>query len=268
MRYLAGCRCRRCRKANVDCKLRQEENRKRFGLNNLVPVGPVRAFLLAMQKRGIGYKTIAKQVGVGKTGLGILIWPGKEIKHFMRRLTALKVLGYIPALDSMPRNLSVPAAETVARVRQLERWGYPRSLINHEALGNGSDGLQTHAVRGTGRFVVMVKTAIRIRDFFDQILAIREFWQEKRGSIPRRHYVYWKKGTYGTTIRSLELRPFARSHDFHYLFPPELREAIILTNRVKHAYRKRAKDAKKHTDRPSQPSVRYAGSAGRSREAA
>jgi hypothetical protein len=262
MRYMSGCRCSRCRRANSLYERKMAEDRRRFGPNDLVPVDRVRAFLLEMQKQGIGYKTVAKQVGVGKTGLGMLIWPGKETKNFIRRRTEAKVLSYVPTLDTLPKSNPVPAGETVDRICQLERWGYPRRLIVHEALKNSSDGLQIHAANGRGKFVVMVRTAIRVRDFFDQVVAMRDFWEEKRGAIPRRHYVYWKENTIGTTIRSLELRPFAVSHDFHHLYSAELKEVITLTNRVKRAYRKKAKDAKKHDDRSAQSPVCSTGGLG------
>lgn len=261
LRYLAGCRCSRCRRGNSLYKRKLDENRRRFGPNDLVPVDQVRAFLLEMQKQGIGYKTIAKQVGIGKTGLGILIWPGKETKNFIRRRTEAKVLSYVPALDTLPKSNCVPAGETMDRIRQLQRWGYPRRLIAREALGNHGDGLQIR--RGKGKFIVMVRTAIRVRDFFDQAVAVRDLWQQKRGQIPSRHYVWWKPQCYGITIRSLELRKFAVSHDYHYLFPPELKEVIALTNRVKRAYRKKAKDAKKHDDRSAQSPLRSTGGTGR-----
>jgi hypothetical protein len=269
MRYLSGCRCARCRRGNRLYKDKLARNRARFGPNDLVPVARVRAFLLAMQKQGVGYKTIAKQVGIGKTGLGVLIWPGTaDRKHFIRRRTEAKVLSYTPTLDNLPKSNSIPAGETVSQVRQLERWGYPRSLITHAALKNRSDGLQIHAVHGTGRFVVMVRTAIGIRNFFDQVMAMREFWEERRGPIPRRHYVYWKEASYGTTIRSLELRPFARSYDLHYLYPRELKEIIALANQVQRAYRERKRNAKKQDEGSAQSSIRRARRPGGSAEAA
>ena len=257
MRYMAGCRCAPCKRANSRYEKKMARDRKLYGPNNLVPVDRVRAFLLEMQKQGIGYKTIAKTVGIGKTGLGILIWPGKETKQFIRRRTEAKVLAYEPSLDNLPKSNCVPAEETVGKIRQLERWGYPRTLITQEGLRNASGGLQIRAANGKGKFVVMVRTAISIRDFFEQVVAMRDFWEERRGPIPRRHYVYWKEGSYGTTIRSLELRPFAVSYDYHHLYPAELKELMALTNRVKRTYIERTRNAKKHNDRsPQSPILR------------
>jgi hypothetical protein len=263
MRYLAGCRCRRCRRGNCMYKEKLAENRRKFGPNDLVPVDRVRAFLLEMQKQGIGYKTIADHAGVARTSLGLIMWPGQETKNFLRRRTEAKVLAYVPALDNLPKSNCVPADETIARIRQLERWGYPRMLITRDALKNSSQGLQIRAVHGKGKFIVMVRTAIRIRDFFEQVEVMREFWEQRRGPIPRRRYVYWKENSFGTTIRSLELRPFAVTHDYNYLFPAELKEVMRLTNRVRDAYRERARNAKKHDDRPSQsPVLRTRGTGG------
>lgn len=262
MRYMAGCRCQRCRRGNALYERKLAEDRRRYGPNDLVPVDRVRAFLLEMQKRGIGYKTIAKTVAVARTGLGQILWPGKESKHCIRRRSEAKVLAYVPTLDTLPRSASIPAEETVLRVRQLEQWGYPRVLINRDALGNAAPGLQIHAVRGTGKFVVMVKTAIGIRDFFEQVLAVREFWQEKRGPIPPRHYVYWKDEASGPiSIRSFELRPWAVAHDFHYVFPPALKQVIQLTGALKRKIRTRERkdNGKEHIAGPAGSPVRDAG---------
>ena len=261
MRYLVGCRCGRCRQANVAYKRKLARNRLLYGPNDLVPTDRVRRFLLEMQKSGIGYKTIAKTVGVGKTGLGVLIWPGGETKHFIRRRTEAKVLSYVPSLENLPKSNCVPAAETIARIHQLEAWGYPRALITRAALENTAGGLQIRAANGKGKFVVMARTAIHIRDFFAGIEAMRIIWEKHRGAIPRGYYVYWKEGTIGHTVLQMELRHFARGYDYHYRYPPELKEAIRLANLFKRSYRGRKHNAKEHTDRPTEPSIRSAGGA-------
>jgi hypothetical protein len=244
MRYLAGCRCWRCRRGNRLYKDKLANNVMLFGPNDLVPTDRVRSFLLDMQKLGIGYKTVAKQVGLGKTSLGRLVWGGHEgRKLFMRRRKEAQVLSYRPTLDTVPRNLNIDPADTLNKLRWLIAWGYPASLISHEALGNRSGGLQIRSLRGKP-MPVIARTAIRVRDFFAGIEALRAVWQARRGPIPRHQYVYWKDGTTGCTVRQMELRPFAKAHDYHYRYSPELKEAIRLANQLKHTYREKAKNEK------------------------
>ena len=119
MKYMAGCRCWRCKRGNAAYEAELQRKRELFGPNDLVPVDRVRAFLHEMQKLGIGYMTIAKHVGVGKTPLGEILWPGKSGRNHIRRRTENKVLAYKQTLDTMPLLVKVPAAETVSKLKQL-----------------------------------------------------------------------------------------------------------------------------------------------------
>lgn len=240
MRYVAGCRCRRCKRGNREYENKIRENRRVYGPNDLVAVDRVRQFLQEMQRIGIGYITIARHVGVGKTALGEILWAGKSSRNYIRRRTEAKVLGYRPSLDTMPLNLNVAAEETIRKLCQLVRWGYPKALINRDGLGHKNSGLQIG--RGTSPSVT-VKTAIKIRDFYEAIEAMRALWL-KHGKIPQRHYVYWKSGRRGMRLKDLELRPMSSAYSYHYLYSSELKTAIKLSNHLKRTYRKKIQSEK------------------------
>jgi hypothetical protein len=242
MRYMAGCRCWRCRAANAAYEHKLEQNRLLYGPNDLVPTDPVRRHLRHLQQFGMGHKTVAKHARLGKTVLAEILWYGKQR---MRRRAAARVLAVQPTLDTLPRNVKIQATETVAKIRQLVCWGYPKSLINRDGLGLHSVGLQVHALCGkTG--TVAVKTAVKIRDFFTKVETIRRLWEERQGPIPRGYFVYWKKDKRSCSFNNLELQHVSRGYNYHYIYPPELKAAIHLTNKLKRTYRKRRRDEEHH----------------------
>lgn len=240
MRYVAGCRCWRCKRGNREYENKIRENRRLHGPNDLVPVDRTRTFLQKMQAVGIGYMTIARHVGVGKTALGEILWAGKTTHIQIRRRTETKVLAYQPSLDTMPQNLNVPAEETIRKLCQLVLWGYPKALINRDGLGHENSGLQIGRARSP---TVTVKTAIKIRDFYAAVEAVRASWLRCR-EIPRGHYVYWKNSKPSRRFGDIELRSVSAAYNYHYLYPPELRAAIKLSNQLRRTYREKRRSEK------------------------
>jgi hypothetical protein len=259
MRYMAGCRCRKCKRGNSLYNKELVRKSALYGPNDLVPVDEVRAFLLDMRKLGIGYKTVAKHTKVGKTVLGEIVWPGKSGRKHIRRRTATKTLSYRPTLDALPSTHIVSAMETVQKVRQLQLWGYPSNLIAQDALAQ-KFSLQILAIR-KDHPVVEAATARRVRDFYAAVVDIRDAWTAWRGPIPPRHYVYWKPGRRSSRMKDLELRPFAVTYDYAYLYPQPLKDAIRATRQIKKTIKDRKKNATEQNHRSTQSSVCNAGTA-------
>jgi hypothetical protein len=244
MRYLSGCRCWRCRRGNSEYEAKLKRDRELYGPNDLVSSSRVLAHLRYLQTFGIGHKTVAKHARVAKTGLAEIIWYGKQ---HVRRRSETRILAIQPSLDTLPRNINVPARETVERIHQLTRWGYPKSLISRDALGNYSGGLQVHSLKGKTS-TTTVRTAVYIRDFYALILEMRRVWQEKHGPIPGRQYVYWKRHSgnrpHAPIASKLELRPFAQTYDYNELWSKELREASSLNHKLRKLYRLKSKETR------------------------
>ena len=238
MRFMAGCRCRRCRAGNAAYEQKLKKNRELYGVNDLVGTERVYQHLKYLQGFGMGHKTVAKHADVGKTVLADILWCGKKQ---MRRRSESRVLAVRPTLDILPRNVKIPATETLTKLRQLISWGYPKSLVNRDGLERVSIGMQVSSLKGKTS-TVAVKTALRIRDFFSQVAAIRQLWETERGPIPRGYFVYWKNGERDCCLQQLELRRMSRSHRYHYLYPPELKAAMSAANQLKRACRKRRRD--------------------------
>jgi hypothetical protein len=252
MRYMAGCRCWRCRAGNAAYERQLNEKRRLFGPNDLVSTDRVRQHLRYLQQFGMGHKTVAKHALTGKTVLAEILWYSKKQ---MRRRNEARVLAVQPTLDTLPRNVRIPATETVAKIRQLVLWGYPKALINRDGLGLHTGGMQIHALRGRTA-TVSVKTAVKVRDFFAKIEAIRHRWEEWHGPIPRDHFVYGKRSKRGWETKHLELRPVSRAYKYYYIYPPDLKAAINLANQLTRACRKRTRN-EEHHGRSTQSSIRH-----------
>jgi hypothetical protein len=243
IRYLAGCRCRRCRRGNAEYKAKLNRDRKRYGPNDLVSTDKVLAHLRYLQTFGMGCQTVAKNARVAKTSLALIIYYGR--KHIRRRSEA-RILAVRPTIEMLPLSAGIPADETFARIRQLLKWGYPRSIISWDALGNKAGALQIGCVNGE-KSVTTVKKALAIRSFFDLVLAMRAAWGE--GRIRRRHYVYWKplrgRRPRIPTRERLELRPFAPTYDFTVL-PIDIRRVMSIRGQIRKRIRKIEKEEHHH----------------------
>jgi hypothetical protein len=201
----------------------------------LVSSDRVRTHIIYLRSFGMGPKTIAKHARVAKTSLREILYDGRQ--HVRRRNEA-RILAVQPSLDTLPRNVNVPAKDTLDTIRQLIEWGYPKALISRDALHNDAPAMQVNKTRSPN---TTVRTAIAIRDFFALIVTMRRIWQEKRGSIPPRQYVYWKarrgRRPIAPTMNSLELRKFAVTYDYNYLWPKELKEVSALNRKLRNLMR-------------------------------
>lgn len=253
MRYMAGCRCDACRKANAEYERKMKLDREKYGPNDLVSTEGVKRHLHWLAEQGIGHKTVGKVTGVGKTSLADILWYGKQL---MRRRNANRILALRPSLDIMPKTHNLDASETVRKIRTLAKWGIPFLTISHDGLKNVA-ALQIKSLDDSQK-TVQVRTAIKIRDYFDKVVQIRRVWTRAKGPIPARHYVYWKTEWQEVDIAALELRPFAATYDYNHTYPAELKAAMRIQNELKRAYRARKKgrtNGKEHHAGSPQPSV-------------
>lgn len=232
MKYMAGCRCRRCRRGNSRYEAKMALDRQIYGPNDLVPTDRVRAHLKTLQKAGMGHKTVGRLANYGKTGLAEILWYGKSK---IRRRAEARILAVRPTIDNLPRKAAVPAKDTVARIRQMILWGVPKSLIGNHGLGQAF-ALQVPALKGATKNVY-AKTACRIRDFFSALVAARALWERRRGPIPAGSYVYFKRRPMPEPrMKDIELRQIPVTFAVNF-YSPDLREVIRLKNKLKREIR-------------------------------
>jgi hypothetical protein len=65
LRYLAGCRCFHCRRANSDYERERAAARAAGDWNGIVDAAPARRHILALSRRGVGRRMVAAASDVG-----------------------------------------------------------------------------------------------------------------------------------------------------------------------------------------------------------
>lgn len=156
-RYVSGCRCDFCRKANREYAKRRALAQIRGDWNGLIPTDGVRAHLQRLSKIGIGKRTIQE---ASKVSLTVIeeIRSGK--KTMVRARTAKKLLAVTEANKKVK---FVSADETWRMLRHLCKLGYSKAEIS-ERLGNKTRAIQ---IRKT---IIEVETAAKIQRLYKEIL--------------------------------------------------------------------------------------------------
>lgn len=131
LRYMAGCRCLKCRMANSNYETARARARKAGDWNGLVDAGPARLHLEALSRAGVGYKTAADAASVARSVVA-RIRTGERLK--VRARTAKRLLSVTP--DARADSSHVPAGPTWRLIRQLLRQDFTKARIARE-LGVG-----------------------------------------------------------------------------------------------------------------------------------
>jgi hypothetical protein len=124
---------------------------RRAGLaNGIVDATPTRKILNQLSRRGIGYKTVAKNAGVSRTVLA-KVKNGTRLQ--VRANTARLVAEFGDARK--PQSLIIPAAGTWRQIRSLLEEGFTKAEIARRI------GLKTPALQ-LRRDRIIYRTAARI----------------------------------------------------------------------------------------------------------
>lgn len=160
-RYIAGCRCSLCRKANADyCKERARANRA-GNRNGLVDASEARAHLKKLSEQGIGYKTVADAAG---TAVSVVhkICTGERTQ--IRMSTESKILD----VDDLARadGALISAGQTWRLLNKLLSEGYTKAYLG-ERLGSKSKtpSLQVQLI------MVKAGTAQKVRKLHAELMA-------------------------------------------------------------------------------------------------
>lgn len=173
------CRCDDCRKA-IAARNNRYNRLKAYGRydNGLVDAGPVREHIAVLRAAGMGYKTIAKNAGVGNTAVRSLIYgredylPGGgvgprhgEVKKRTARRIAEAILAVEPTWDTLPAVAHVDSIGTRRRLQALVCLGWSMSkLAARMGIEPSSFGRVIHGER-----MVRVETAKAAAVLFDQL---------------------------------------------------------------------------------------------------
>ncbi len=155
VRYMAGCRCDECRRANSRYESERQRARRNGDWNGIVPAERARQHLLALSAEGVGRRAVADATDLGETIL-CEIRAGKKKNIRARTEKLILAVTKEMALDGA----LVPAASTWKLLNELIADGITRGYIANR-LGARTKALQLSKKRVTVRHAYQVELLYR-----------------------------------------------------------------------------------------------------------
>lgn len=159
VKYIGGCRCDACRRANADYEKARAQARRRGEWNGLVDAAEVRKHLRRLSDAGVGRRTVADISGVGESAIAEL---ANGSKRQLRAMTAKRILD-VTAEAALNDATVVSAKPTWVLIRRLVAEGFTLGELAVR-LGCKTRALQLRRDRITAR------TALRVARFYNQIM--------------------------------------------------------------------------------------------------
>lgn len=157
LRYIAGCRCLPCKRANSAYEAQRKIARAAGDWNGLVPAAPARSHIEQMAKIGIGRRSVAAASDVAESILS-LIKSGTKTQIRARTERAILAVTEGAAADSA----LVPAKDTWKLINRLLKDGHTKTSLAHR-LGGKSPALQVK------KDFVTVRTAHQVERLYAQL---------------------------------------------------------------------------------------------------
>ena len=170
--YLAGCRLECCRSAH---RARQKAFARRLKLNRgrsfRVDAQPVREHLRWLSRHGVGYKSVARTLGVSASNLAKLegLWDGKGSwsngpTKRVSRVLADRILALRPG--DFDGGQKVNAASTWVLIDRLVARGWPKAELARRITGPQARCLQI------SRGLVRASTAAKVRRVYAELVGL------------------------------------------------------------------------------------------------
>lgn len=141
LRYMAGCKCLRCRMANSNYETMRSRARKNGDWNGIVNAGPARRHIMRLSAAGVGRAQVSAASDIAFSII-CSIKSGKR-KH-LRARTLRKILAV--TTDCRADRAVVDASKTWRLIGLLLEEGYTKARIARE-LGRKTPALQVHRER-------------------------------------------------------------------------------------------------------------------------
>lgn len=148
LRYIGGCRCDACRKANSTYERERQKARAAGDWNGIVSAAPARRHLRKLSRQGVGRRAVQAVTDIADTILSE-IRSGK--RKNIRARTERRILGV--TVEAMGDAALVPAGPTWALIDAMLAAGHTKSSI---ALGLGR---KTPALQLNRNFVTLRNAA-------------------------------------------------------------------------------------------------------------
>lgn len=157
VRYMAGCRCPECRRANTAYEIARAIARKSGDWNGIVPADRARAHILALSRQGIGRRTVQACTDVADAVL-TAIRSGRKTR--IRARTERLILGVTKAQAA--DHALVSARKSHRLIKLLLEEGYSEKFLARR-LGYKQPTLQFNDKR------VTVRNAARIERLYREL---------------------------------------------------------------------------------------------------
>jgi hypothetical protein len=154
LRYLGGCRCADCRRANTDYENARRVARKECDWNGIVPAKKAQAHILKLARQGVGRRSVQAVTDISDSIL-FKIRAGTKTKIRARTERLILAVTKEMAAD----HALVDAAPSWKLLNKLLDKGYTRTQLAH-ALGGKSHALQV------GKEQVTVRMAYEVRRLY------------------------------------------------------------------------------------------------------
>lgn len=145
LRYLAGCRCADCRRANSAYESARAQARKAGDWNGIVPAVKARTHLAALAAQGVGRRAVGDACDVADSVL-VEIIAGRKTRIRARTERAILAVTAAAAAD----RALIPAAPTWALLQELIADGYSKAELARQ-LGYKTPALQLNRHQVTAR---------------------------------------------------------------------------------------------------------------------
>jgi len=155
LRYLAGCKCFHCRRANSDYERGRAAARAAGDWNGIVDAASARRHILALSRRGVGRRMVAAASDVAESVIADI---RTKRKLRIRARTERRILAVTPAY--MGDAALVPAKRTWERIEWLLDEGFTKGRIALE-LGRKTRALQLNREWVTARNAAAVEALVR-----------------------------------------------------------------------------------------------------------
>lgn len=136
LRYMGGCRCSDCRRANTAYETARARARKAGEWNGLVPADKARAHILKLSEQGIGRDQVADAAGMAATTLNLIT---RGLRTRLRAMNEKALLAVTP--EAIADGARIDARPTWALLENLVATGYSKARLARE-LGYATRALQ------------------------------------------------------------------------------------------------------------------------------
>jgi len=156
LRYLAGCRCAECRRANASYESMRERARRNGDWNGIISAAKARAHIKKLSRQGVGRAAVAAASDVGKTTIACI---RTKKKLHIRARTERRILAVTKAM-AMDRAL-IPAKRSWYLIALLLKEDYTKTSLA-QRLG------YKHALQ-FGKERLTVRNAYRIERLYRRL---------------------------------------------------------------------------------------------------